>query len=247
MKRFIVLLAVILGILISGAAIAESRLLQMGDYRSIPLELADVVVEEAEVEEEVQRMLSMYASVGPNGERKIPELTDAFAQEHLGCADAQQYREKLRQILADEAQERMLDAAKTEFLTNLIEASSFELDEAEEESRFESYRVMYEGYMRQAKLNWEDFCSEYFNLSATEFEDAIHAQCEYDMCSGLLIDALMDELEIEIGEEEFWQKKADFAEQYGLSDAELQSRYGDVQLRRIFCTEEMWGKLFEME
>lgn len=235
------LLCAALMLALMGVASAEGKVVRLGDYRAIAPEMPEIEVEEAEVDAEIEFMLSLYARPGA----PAPELTDEFAREKLGSESAAAYRERLRGIIREEKTEAALQSEKERFMNELIELSELELDESALDELAAGYRAVYEGYAQQAGTDWQGFCEEYFGMSVAEFEAALREQAKYALSSKLLLAALAEDMGVQIQAEAFQSWRDSFQEAYGLSDEELRQRYPDEELERIYLESRVWEALLD--
>lgn len=226
-------------------ACGENRVVELADHESIRIEFAEVEVTDAYVEEQIQFMLSLYAERDAEGAQIMPELTDAFVQEHLGDATVEAYRERLKGILYEEAYAAALEEWKTSVLHALIENSVLELDEAAVEALTDGYRAQYKAYGDALALEWEDFCREYFSMSADTFERLLREQAREKIGGELLLEALAEEMHVELEEVQYQAMRDGFMEKYRLDESAMAQQYPEDVLRRMFREELVWERLLE--
>lgn len=242
MKRCIAWVLALL-VLSAGAARADNRVVLLGDYRGIPVDAVTPEITEAEFEEQVEYMLSLYATTDESGKLVTPELTDEFAREHLNADSADAYRERLRGILLEEKAEALSTAQKESFIRSLIDCSEVVLDDASVDARVGQYTAMYQGYCTQLGISLEQFALEYYNLDLATFEQAIREQAEYDLRGETLLTAVAEDMGIVLPQEEYLARRGAFSRKYGLTEETAEERYSEEKLREMFLRDMLWETL----
>ncbi|MEF9975027.1 MAG: hypothetical protein RR893_13995 [Clostridia bacterium] len=230
-------------LLVMGMARAESVVKHLGNYADIKIERKIAKISDAEVEETIQYMLSLYAEKHDDGTFVSPKLTDEFVAERLGDDSVEDYRNRLRGILQEEKEAEALRTWKEAFLARLIDDSKVSLDESEIAKKVADYKEIYRTYRDQADVDWETFCEEYYGMSQTAFETALREQAIYQLSAEMLMRAIAENMGISLGEDDYQTRRSAFQMQYNLSDDQMKVRYPEERLRLMFERELVWEEL----
>ncbi len=175
-------------------------------------------------------------------ENKLPELTDAYVKENAGAETVEEYRNKTRERLAKQAENRSRDETENSIVEEICKHATAEIPDAMIESEIDrmvqdfSYRLMYQG------IKLEDYL-KYLGQSMEEFRKQFVSQATPRVMSQLVVEKIVREEKIEASQEEIDAKIAEqaasvekSAEDYKKSMDPRQVEYikNDIVITKLF-------------
>ncbi len=175
-------------------------------------------------------------------ENKLPELTDAYVKENASAETVEEYRNKTRERLAKQAENRSRDETENSIVEEICKHATAEIPDAMIESEIDrmvqdfSYRLMYQG------IKLEDYL-KYLGQSMEEFRKQFVPQATPRVMSQLVVEKIVREEKIEASQEEIDAKIAEqaasvekSAEDYKKSMDPRQVEYikNDIVITKLF-------------
>lgn len=175
--------------------------------------------------------------------KQLPELTDEYVKENAGVATVTEYREKCRERLVKQAENRSRDETENSIVNEICKHATVEIPDAMVETEIDrmvqdfSYRLMYQGIKLEEYL-------QYTNQKMPEFRAQFASQAKQRALSQLVIEKIVSEEKITASEEEVEAKVAEqaasvdkTAEEYKKSMDPRQLDYikNDIIITKLFA------------
>ncbi|MDO4339462.1 MAG: trigger factor [Eubacteriales bacterium] len=161
--------------------------------------------------------------------RRAPELTDEWVAENTDVSTVDEYREKVRAQLQEDAVETAEDTMKYN-AWNLVLTNSeiIEYPEEDIQNGIAEYKSLCSNYAAQADMELEDFV-EAQNMTMDDFEDACRQYAESKVKQNLIIQGIMDAEGMSLSDEESLKIQDQLIADYNAADlAEMVDRYGQA-------------------
>lgn len=152
-------------------------------------------------------------------ERRFPELTDDLAKE-FGYSDVADFMAKNRDMLAKQKDRAAKEKLHQEILAKLIEENKFDVPKGMVEQQEQHVREDVARNLKQQGFN-EKMLSEYFS----RWESDVSAKAEFQVKSGLVLDALAKEYKVEASEADLNAKIDEMASTSGLEIDKIKEYY----------------------
>lgn len=123
-------------------------------------------------------------------EKQLPELTDEYVKKHAGVETVEQYKNKTRDRLIKNAENRGRDETENSIIGEICKHAKAEIPEAMVENEIDrmvqdfSYRLMYQG------LKLEDYI-KYMEITMEQFRSQFKEQANQRVMSQLVIDKII--------------------------------------------------------
>ncbi|MGB8815862.1 MAG: trigger factor [Minisyncoccia bacterium] len=157
--------------------------IKLPDYKKIaekenakPIE--KIETNEKEVEEAVSQLLKMFAGEvkgdDKNKEPKIPELNEEFVKKIGNFKSVDDFKEKIKENILKEKEQRVGDKRKMSILEAIIEKSEIKMPKVLVENEIDKMQAQFEedikksglkseDYLKHIKKSWEDLRKEWFS------------------------------------------------------------------------------------
>lgn len=159
--------------------------------------------------------------------RRAPELTEAWVKKNTESATLDEYRESIRALLEQEAEEfadsSLLSSAwsKVSFASEVIEYPQKDID-----NFINQYKKIIEMYASQAGMDLEQFIQAQ-GYTEENFEKDCRQYAEYVVKQNMIVQAIMDAEGLSLNDPECLEIQDQLIEENGAADlAELLDTYG---------------------
>ncbi|MCI8417137.1 MAG: trigger factor [Lachnospiraceae bacterium] len=154
-------------------------------------------------------------------EKIVPELTDTFVQENLEYDSVEALKTGIREELRTQKEAVALDKKYSDVLTALVEASSFEVSQAEIEA--EKSRIISSNETMAAAygIDLETYLLYFMNgISVEEFERQCETTADIRIKASLVVEAVAEAEAITMSDQEYTQEAEAMMGQYGFTSLE---------------------------
>lgn len=152
-------------------------------------------------------------------ERKFPELTDDLAKE-FGYTDVADFNAKNREMLTKQKDRAAKEKLHQEILNKLIEENKFDVPKGMVEQQEQYVRDDVARNLKQQGFN-DKMLEEYFS----RWTEDVHSKAEFQVKSGLILDALAKEYKVEATEADLNAKIEEMAGTSGLDIEKIKEYY----------------------
>ncbi len=134
-------------------------------------------------------------------EKQLPELTDEYVKAHAGAESVEEYRNKTREKLLKQAENRSRDETENSIVDEISKHATAEIPDAMVESEIDrmvqdfSYRLMYQG------IKLEDYL-KYLGQSMKDFRAQFVSQAQPRVLQQLVIEKIIKSENITASDEE---------------------------------------------
>lgn len=177
----------------------------------------------------------------------VPELTDGTVSDLTDYETVAEYRESVRESLEDEAELNSHDAQRKAAFEKIMEASVFSgLDEKDVQSYVDETISYYSYYANMWGIEVGELTEMYFGISYEEFVADVKKEAEYVVKQYLILDAVIAAEKIELTDQEYEEKLADYAEEYGYDDPqEAEEMLGKEEIRCSVLRDKAFEKIVD--
>jgi trigger factor len=152
-------------------------------------------------------------------ERRFPELTDELAKE-FGYENVEDFTKKNLDMLAKQKERAAKENLHQEILGKLIEENKFEVPSAMLEQQEQHVKEDVSRNLKQQGFN-DKMLEDYFS----RWTDDVKTKAQFQVKSGLILDALAKEYKIEAGEADLNAKIEEMASTSGLDKEKITEYY----------------------
>lgn len=152
-------------------------------------------------------------------EKVYPEFTDEMAKE-VGYDSIEDFMTKTRTNLEFQKERQASEKLNQEILDKLVEENSFDVPTALVAQQMEHLKKDMEGTLKQQGFN-DEMVVEYFE----KWQDDLKTKAEFQVRSGLILDNLAKEFEIESTEADLDQKIEETSKSSGLDVEQVKQYY----------------------
>lgn len=152
-------------------------------------------------------------------ERKTPELTDELAKE-FGFESVEDFNTKNKNRLVESKKREVKQKLQEDILKKLIEDNKFDVPSALIASQRKSVQDELANNLKAQGFN-ESMVETYFE----KWADDVDAKAEFQVRSGLILDKLANQFNVESTDEDLEAKIDEMAEQSGMEKEQLSSYY----------------------
>lgn len=149
-----------------------------------------------------------------------PQLTDEFVKENLEYENVQAFETATKESLIDSKMEEAEYSAQSELLQQIMDNSTFELDEEEVEAYRQELIAEYESYAEMYSMEYNDFMEMFMGTTAEEYEETSKTEAENQIKTILVYQAIIDKENLGITEKEYSENLEKMAEEYEYENAE---------------------------
>lgn len=171
-------------------------------------------------------------TVTVNSIKRAPELTDELAAEISDYETAEEYRESIRNSLAEQKKTEQ-ESAKRNDLVGLAYQNATINDYPEELIQYQLDVVTdyYKDYAAQSGMEYEEFLDQQIGMSEEDFLAQMRETVKQSMSSELVLRAIAETEKVEVSDEEFRTKAEEYAAQSGQTDVDaFIEQYGKAEI-----------------
>jgi trigger factor len=185
------------------------------------------------------RTLRYTVTVRSLAERRLPELDDEFAKDHGDCETLAELRAKIREQLEREAARRTEQAVRERIVEQLLGRHLIDpplsLVDRRVDDLLQEFKLELLG--RGLKLSSEEH--------EREARDKLRPRAERDVRVGLLLDAVADQLAVEVGDDELAERIGRLLAAAGRHREQLREHYAHDHARDAVRSEMRRAKALE--
>lgn len=151
----------------------------------------------------------------------VPMITDAYVSEYYGYDTVAEYREAIKEEVADDVEEEVEDAYEEAVLTKLSEICEVSsIPDSLYESKYDQLNTSINFYATLMNYSNDEYCEYYFDMT---FEEYVKKSCE----QRLILEAIIENEGMTLTEYEYKGDLEEFAEDNGFSTGSLMvEKYG---------------------
>ena len=166
----------------------------------------------------------------------LPELTDEFVKETLMYDDVETYRQYVRESMEQSAQSTAQSAQVSALWKAARENSNiFDYPQEEIDSYIADYTDYYTTMASYSGASLDDYLKSTYGIGEEEFIAEITEWAKEDIGTRMIILAIVEKENMTITDEEYQEAKANLLAQYGVTEEQFESSYGQT-------IEEFYGK-----
>lgn len=164
--------------------------------------------------------------------KELPELDDEFAQDVSEYDTLAEYREDLKQQLAEKKDSEAKRTKEDEAIKKIIEASSMEIPEAMIDTQCESMIDEFEQRIAQSGLSMEQYM-QFSGMNLAQLKDQVRPDAITRIQSSLVLEQIVKEEEIVASDEEIEAEIEKMAPMYGMEVDAFKDMLGDSAKENI--------------
>lgn len=164
--------------------------------------------------------------------KELPELDDEFAQDVSEYDTLAEYREDLKQQLAEKKDSEAKRTKEDEAIKKIIEASSMEIPEAMIDTQCEAMIDEFEQRIAQSGLSMEQYM-QFSGMNLAQLKDQVRPDAITRIQSSLVLEQIVKEEEIVASDEEIEAEIEKMAPMYGMEVDAFKDMLGDSAKENI--------------
>jgi len=165
-------------------------------------------------------------------EQRKPEPDSEEFLEEVGAESLGDLKENIRERLREAGDRELEEQMSEQIYEHLLDRVEFEVPEILIEREIEGMIDQQKQQLEQQGRNFQDYLNEQ-NISESDLEEEARPQAERRIRLTLIFQAIAEEEQVEVSDEEFEQHLEDLSAQYGIEVDELKDNLPDQQLRNI--------------
>lgn len=158
--------------------------------------------------------------------KNYPEFTDELAKE-FGFESVEDFATKTKENLVSQKERQAQEKLNQEILEKLISENSFEVPSALVSQQEEYLKQDLTKTLKQQGFN-DDMAEEYFSKWAGDMTE----KAVFQVKSGLILDALANQFEVEASDEDFNAKVEENAKMSGLDVEQVKKYYSEANVKQ---------------
>lgn len=199
-----------------------------GDQLEIDAEFPDDFVDDSLAGENV----TFDVNVLEIQEQSKPEVDDPEFLEEMGVESTDELREKIREQIQQAGEQEGQRQQGEQVYEHLLENIEFDLPDVLVEQEIDSILEQQKQQLQQQNRDFEEYLEEQ-DLTEEELREEAEPEAERRIRLTLIFQAIAEEEDIEVSEEEFNERLDEIASQYGVSVEDLRDNFPPQQLQNI--------------
>lgn len=165
-------------------------------------------------------------------EKQLPELDDDFAQDVSDFDTLAEYKEDLKNKIAEKKASEAKNRKETEVIDKIVEASKMDIPEAMVRTQVNRMAEDFAQRLQQQGLSLEQYF-QYTGMTADKILDEMKPEALKRIKSRLVLEAIAKAENIEVSDEEFNEELQKMADTYKMELDQIREFMGDVEAKQM--------------
>lgn len=164
--------------------------------------------------------------------RELPELDDDFASEVSEFDTLEEYKADVRANLEKSNEQKAKDETENAIMKKVIDAAEFELPEAMIDAQIDKLVSEFEQRLQYQGMDIDTYM-KYLGTTMEQLRSNFKDQAVIQLNSTLVVEAVMNDAGIEVGQEELELNLVDMSKKYNMELDKLKELISDAEMENI--------------